>query len=197
MQPRRPGPGLSKDALSASRQRVVRTAGEVAFLEPQVSEHPVSDGNVLRFTPVGRARERQLIVSPLELIETTGVEERHDLKELGARPPVGDERCLTRMGAQRTRGVDDRGVYAVHGLHTASAGDGYVEIDRLHPLRLSLVHRVGVALTRRLTSAGKPNRAKLREPGPDAIGLSDDSRPGPARRPSERPSLWYTGSGPS
>jgi hypothetical protein len=68
----------------------VRTAREITFLEANVTEHTLYERNVLRLAAMRRARHGELLLTPAERVEAAGVEERQDLKGLGAGAPIGE-----------------------------------------------------------------------------------------------------------
>jgi hypothetical protein len=84
VQPRRPLPTLSRQTRTATRQWLVRSAGEIALLEPESLEHARGNSHVLWLTPVRRTREGQLFDAPAERVESATAEQRHHLKRLGA-----------------------------------------------------------------------------------------------------------------
>src|SRR5215204_2218749 len=55
----------------ASRgQRLLRSAGEITFLQPDVLEHPLNQGNMLGLPAVRAACDGQLLIAPAKRIES-------------------------------------------------------------------------------------------------------------------------------
>ena len=50
----------------------MRAAGEITLLEPDVVEHPLDQRDVLRFSAVRPAGDGELLVAPVELVESAG-----------------------------------------------------------------------------------------------------------------------------
>ena len=74
---RQPRARFAQQLHPARRQRVVRAAGEVALLESDVLEHRLRDRDVFGLAAMRRAGERQLIVAPMQLVESAGFDEPH------------------------------------------------------------------------------------------------------------------------
>src|SRR5437773_11989199 len=81
---------------------------------------------------MGRARERELIIAPLQVVKAAGFEERHDLKRLRAGTPVGEASRIASARRQSVTRVDHRCVDTMAGFDHASTSRDYVEIKRLH-----------------------------------------------------------------
>ena len=117
---------------AAPRQRLVRAAGEIALLEADGCEHALGDGRVLRLAAVRRAREREFLGAPLQIVEPARREQRHHLERLGAGAPHGDEVRIARAGHELVP-LDDGRVHAVPRLHGVAARDFDVEVQLAHP----------------------------------------------------------------
>jgi hypothetical protein len=128
----RAGAGFAKHSLASGGHRIVGAAGQISFLEAEIIEHPAGDRDVLRLAAMGRARQRELIVAPPEVVEAAGRQQRHDLERLGARPPMRDHGDVTRPADQRPGVVGDRGMHAVRGFGIAAARDNDIELVCLH-----------------------------------------------------------------
>ena len=89
----------------------MRAAGEIALFEPDVGEHRLGERDVLRLAAVRRARERELVVAPPQLVEAARLEKRHHLERLGAGAPGADDACVARAGDERIIFGDDRRVH--------------------------------------------------------------------------------------
>ena len=104
---------LAQQLHSPRRERVVRTAREISFLEADVLEHRLRDRDVLGFAAVRGTGERQLIVTPMKRIESAGLQQPHRLKWLGARSPGADGGCVMRPGDEDVIRSDHGGVHAM------------------------------------------------------------------------------------
>jgi hypothetical protein len=91
----------------------VRPASEVALLQAEVAEHRLGDGDVFGLTAVGSGCERELVVTPSDLVEAAGCDEWHHLKRLRARSPHGDRARLACLADHRVVGIDDGRVDAM------------------------------------------------------------------------------------
>jgi hypothetical protein len=109
----------------------VRTAGEISFLEPDVAEHLLNERHVLGFSSVGRARHSELLVTPLECVESTGGEKRQHLEGLGAGSPVGERVTVARCAEELVAVSDYRGMDAVLRFDGITAGYSNIELVRL------------------------------------------------------------------
>ena len=107
------------------------TARQIAFLEPDVVEHPLDERDVLGLAAVRRARHRQLLVTPAQLVERAGAEKREDLKGLGAGAPVGECVAIAGGAEQLIAFPDYGGVYTMFGFDPVTAGDCYIQFVRL------------------------------------------------------------------
>ncbi len=116
---------------TALRGRIVGAAGEISLLEPDVAEHFLDDGDVLRLPTMGRARYRELLLTPPERIESAGAEEWKDLERFGAGAPVG-ERVRIAGGAKQLVAIPNHGgVYSMLRLGSFPAGDCNIDFVRL------------------------------------------------------------------
>jgi hypothetical protein len=129
---RRPFACLAQRPLAALRERLVRSAREVALLHADRREHRLRDRDVLRLAAVRGASERELIVAPCERVEAPALDQRHDLEGLGAGAPVRDELRVARRGDERAGCVDDGRVHAMARLHECAARDDDVERELIH-----------------------------------------------------------------
>jgi hypothetical protein len=82
--PRGPGTGLIEQMRAPRRERLVRATGEITFLEADVREHLLDDIDVLGLAAMRCTRERELLISPTECVESSRFEEGDDLEWLGA-----------------------------------------------------------------------------------------------------------------
>ena len=113
----------------AAAKRLVRAAGEIAFLEAELGEHPLDDRDVLGLAAVRGAGERELLVAPLEGVEAARLEKRHHLERLRAGAPEGDEVAdRPPHPTSRSSRVDDRRVHPVVGFYRISAGDDDIQL---------------------------------------------------------------------
>src|SRR5215204_4677888 len=64
VQPRRTRTGLAKDLLATRGHRIVRTTGQVTFLETNIAEHAGRDRYVLRLSAMRGYGKRELIIPP-------------------------------------------------------------------------------------------------------------------------------------
>jgi hypothetical protein len=146
VEPRRSATRFAQHALSALRQRFGGPARKIAFLEPQIAQHPLGDRHVFRLPAMGRAGERDLVGTPAKLIQMTRSHERHELERLCARAPVRFELRIPGV-ADESVVCDDRGGHVMDRLRRAPARDDYIDIigsGRTHPLKY-LDRSLGVA----------------------------------------------------
>src|ERR1051325_340213 len=129
---RQPRTRLTQQLEPARRQRVVRTTGEIALFEADVAQHLLREGDVLRLTTVRRARERKLVVAPMQLVEGARLQERHDLEWLGAGSPGAHEPRVVRDGDDRVVVSDDDRVHAVPRFDFRASGGDDVKLERFH-----------------------------------------------------------------
>src|SRR5438105_2736965 len=73
MQSRGPLARLAQQLGPPIGERLMRPAREIAFLEAHGREHALRDRDMLRFAAVRRARERELVVPPMQIVETARV----------------------------------------------------------------------------------------------------------------------------
>lgn len=132
MQAGRGEPGVTDGAGATPGQRFVRSAGEIPFLELEGLQHPGGDRQVFRFASMRGAGERQFVVTPDQLVEAAGFEERHHLKRLRARPPRRLQKGIPRRADQPRGRFPYRGMHAMAGLHGLPATDDHVELVGLH-----------------------------------------------------------------
>jgi hypothetical protein len=108
----------------------VGPAGEIAFLEADVVEHPLHERDVLRLSAVRRARYRELRSFPAQLIEAAGREERNYLEGLGAGPPERERVTVAGSAEELISFSDYGGVYSVFRFGALTAGDCNIELVR-------------------------------------------------------------------
>ncbi len=121
---------LSQDFGAALRRGLVRTTGEITFLETDVVEHFLHERDVLGLTAVGRARHREVRIIPAQCVEAAGSEEWNYLERLGARSPEGKCVGVARCAEKLVSFSDYRGVYSVLRLGSFTAGDSNIELVR-------------------------------------------------------------------
>jgi hypothetical protein len=109
----------------------VGAAGEISLLEPKVAEHSLDDGDVLRLPTVGRARYRELLLTPPERVEAAGAKEWKDLERFGAGAPIGERVRVTGGAKQLVAIPDHRGVHSMFRLGSFPAGDCNIDFVRL------------------------------------------------------------------
>src|SRR5215203_4228692 len=129
--------GLTNDPRAARRERIVRATCEVAFLEPDVSQHGLGERNVLGLATVRGTRERELVVAPADFVEAPAGEKRHDLERLCAGSPHGDGAGVARAPDESATGIHDGRVYAVARLDAAAPSDEDVEVVVVHRGKLT------------------------------------------------------------
>ena len=130
VKPRRAVAGFSHDFGAALRRRLVRTAGEISFLEPDVVEHLLHQGDVLWLATVRRARDCELLVAPAQRLESARGEKRQHLERLGTGSPVG-ERVSVARGAEELVPISDyRGVYPVLRFDRIATGYSNIKLVR-------------------------------------------------------------------
>jgi hypothetical protein len=83
VEPCRMEPGISQQLRATLRQRLVRAAGQVPFLETDRFEHVCGNCDVLGLSRVGCARQGQLIVSPADRVRDARCDDRRRLHRLG------------------------------------------------------------------------------------------------------------------
>ena len=74
MQPGRRETRVPDSARATSRQRFMRSAGEIAFLELEGLQHAGSDRQVFRLAAMGGAGQGEFVVTPDQLIEAARLE---------------------------------------------------------------------------------------------------------------------------
>ena len=93
------------------------------------------------------ARQRELVVAPVQIVEPTRLEKRHDLERLRAGPPVREPARFTRAGNKAIARVDDRRVNAVLRLDDSPSRRDDVELQRPHSsLAVASTYRMGLTL---------------------------------------------------
>jgi len=125
MESRRPQTSIAQDFCSARGQRLMHAAREVSLFQADVAEHRLRDRDVFRLAPVGRARERQLIVAPLESRVAVGHKKRNELERFRTGAPRRDQ-----VGVSRRRDdvvTNHSGVHAVVRLGNGAARDDDVQ----------------------------------------------------------------------
>lgn len=127
-------PGIAQHPGAAPRHRLVRAAGEVAFLEPEIREHPGDQFHVFRFPAMRGTGDGDLLLVPAKGLEPASRDERHELEWLGAGAPGRDERGIPGRADEARLRVDDGRMHPVARFHVAPAGDGDVEVVCLHDL---------------------------------------------------------------
>jgi hypothetical protein len=110
-------------------------AGEIAFFEPDVAEHPFDDSDVLWFSTMRRTRHCKLLVTPTERIKTAGAEKRDYLEGFGAGSPIGKGVRVTCGTHELIALSDHRGVDPMLRLGFLAACDRYIELVRLHYIK--------------------------------------------------------------
>ena len=108
------------------------TARQIAFLEPDVAEHPLDERDVLRLATVRCARHRQLLVAPAQRFERAGAEKWEHLKGLGAGAPICERVTIAGCAEQLIAFSDYRCVYPMLGFDPVTAGDCNIQLVRLH-----------------------------------------------------------------
>ena len=115
-------------AHTASGQRLVRAACEVAFLESDRREHPCREIHVLRLAAMGCARQRELLAAPSACIEATRFDKREELKRLRAGAPDRRERGITSAAEQFSIGAANDGVHMMPRFDRVTARGDNVEL---------------------------------------------------------------------
>jgi hypothetical protein len=118
---------FAREFRSTRRERLVRSAGEIALFAPDRLQHARCDRDVLGFAAVRSACEREFLFTPADRLESAGREERQNLKEFCARAPHGDQRRIPRDGEGYISRPDDGGVDPVARFDAAAAGDDDVQ----------------------------------------------------------------------
>ena len=118
---------FARELGAARRERFVRSAGEVALLAADRTQHAVGDGDVLGFAAVRRTGQREFLLAPAELVESARGEKRQHLEELRARSPHRDERRVARHRDDSVPGTHDGRVHAMARFDAAAARDDDVE----------------------------------------------------------------------
>ena len=121
-------PGISQQLRAPLRQRLVRAAGQVPFLETDRFEHVRGNCDVLGLSGVRCACQRQLIVSPADRVRNPRCDERRRLHRLGTGPPGSQERRITRQANQLAALVHHGGMYAVTGFENRASRRYNVEL---------------------------------------------------------------------
>ena len=132
MQTGETGARLTGHPDAARRERLVRAAREVAFLESDVTEHRGRNRDVFRLAAMRRTRQRQLIVAPRQVIDRARCHQRHGQERLGPRSPERHDVGIARSANQRIARPDHRGVYPVARFDCPATGDNDVEVVRVH-----------------------------------------------------------------
>ena len=132
METRGTASGFSHDLRAPLRRRIVRAAGEIAFLEPDVAKHPFDDGNVLRLSTMRRAGDRELLVAPAERIKSARAEKWNYLKRFGAGAPVGERVGIVGGTEQLVAFSHHCRVHTMLGLGALAAGYSNVKFMRSH-----------------------------------------------------------------
>jgi hypothetical protein len=104
---------LAKNLCAAWSERLLRSAGEISLLEPEVREHLFDDRYVFRFSAVRAARHRELLVAPSHGVEAAAGDEGHDLERLGGGAPERHCSGVTGLANELVSLSDNRGVHAV------------------------------------------------------------------------------------
>ena len=91
----------------------MRATGKISFLEPNVVEHSLNDGYVLRLSTVRGARHGELLITPAESVETARAEKRNYLERLGAGSPVSEGVGVAGCAEELVIVADHRGVHTV------------------------------------------------------------------------------------
>ena len=93
---------------------------------------------MLGFATVGRAGNGELFVTPTQLIETAGCEERQNLERFGAGSPEGERVRVARCTKKFVAFPDYGCVYSMLRLGPQTAGDNDIELIRFdHTSRYS------------------------------------------------------------
>ena len=108
------------------------SAGEITLLEAEVAQHPLDDVDVLRLATVGRARNRELLVTPTQRIKTARAEKWNYLKGLGARAPIGERVGVASRAKKLVTLSYYRSMHTMLGFGLFTTGNGHVEIVRSH-----------------------------------------------------------------
>jgi hypothetical protein len=117
-------PCLVHEAHTPSRQRLMRAACEITFLEADRFEHASRELDVLRFPTVRRAREGELLAPPSAGVEAARFDEGEELKGFRAGAPDGGKRWIACAAEQFPIGVADDCVHVVPRLdRIAPCGD--------------------------------------------------------------------------
>ena len=120
--------GILQRLRAALRQRLMRPACEVAFLQADRLEHLRGDRDVLGLSRVRRACERELVVAPPERVQRPGCDERRRLHWFRGRPPRGDEARVAGRPDEIAAPVHDRRVHAVTRLDDRAPRRDDVEV---------------------------------------------------------------------
>jgi acyl-CoA thioesterase len=91
----------------------------------------LDERHVLGFSSVGRARHRELLITPAERVESTRRQKREDLEWLRARSPVGERVTVARCAEELVAVSDYRGMDAVLRFDGITAGYSNIELVRL------------------------------------------------------------------
>jgi len=111
---------------------------QIAFLEPDVVEHPLHQGDVLRLATVRGARDRELLSFPAQLIEAARREERNYLEWLGAGSPEREGLCVAGSAEKLVSFSDYGGVNSMFRFRALTAGHCNIELVRFdHTSRYS------------------------------------------------------------
>jgi hypothetical protein len=108
----------------------VRTAGEVAFFEPDVAEHALHQIDMLGLAAVGRAGNGKLLVAPLECIEPAGGKKGQNLERLCAGSPEGERVRIARRAYELIALAYYGSVYSMLGFNSFAARDYDIELER-------------------------------------------------------------------
>jgi hypothetical protein len=110
----------------------VGPASEISFFEPNVVEHSLDYGDVLRLPAVRSTRHRELFFPPTQGIEASRAQERNDLEWLGTGSPISERLRIARSAKKLIALPDYRSMYSMFRLGSLTAGYCDIEFVRFH-----------------------------------------------------------------
>ena len=91
----------------------------------------LDEPDVLGITAVRGTGDGELLIAPVESIETARAQEREYLEGLGAGSPEGERIRIAGGAEELVTFSNDGGVYSMHGFDSVSARNCYIEFVRL------------------------------------------------------------------